>query len=653
MTVERIGVLMVHGIGTNPPNQFLVDQTRKIVAAMSEEVASIDVLSEPAVQKAVPDKYVVDYAANMVRVEAKIDGANPRTLQIDFNEVYWADLGEKPTLSNQINFWFWALSMWSVAARDHSPLDGANAMYQPKGGGIRWWERPLLGFFGILFLLGAATIGLYNVIAARIKLPRLAISDILTAYLGDVMLYSESDGADDPAVCDFALPPRVGIRARMVDALVEFAMRDYDRWFLVAHSQGTVIAYNGLMETAAALPNYLTEKRWAEVQHAGFKETQAAVEGAMMPRRPTWLQPTDGIGRCALFEKLGGFLTFGSAIGKFRGIWPIIVPANNDEYVFDAGFRWINVYDWTDPVSGSLRAYSRETGFDKKGKRLKKQAPVVGNHVAAKIDYNISYRSGWIWLLSHLQYLDYYSRAYRRPSPLLVTAVAGWLMERKPQEESALRWKALVESAPNAVLRNAIAATEVVLATVAVWLSTAALLWWLVDHKWLRWLDTVYLPVLAGVALVVAGVLNLCGWAMKSRKEHGGVARGVRWFVVLLGGASIVAASARLFCCFKMPAWINAVFQWLAGIVAEVLALRWIDIPLRWLAGTWAEFLSLPWVKIAVEWLTGLLYRPDAIGMSLGLLSLTVTLIVVLGGLRWLIQPIPAPKPKPKSTPKT
>src|SRR5882762_6909108 len=105
MTTERIGVLLIHGIGTNTPNQFLVDQTRKIVAAMSEEVAAINVKSEPPIGEKVPDKYVVNYATNRVTVAVRTKEG--RSLDIDFNEVYWADLGEKPTLVNQMKFWFW------------------------------------------------------------------------------------------------------------------------------------------------------------------------------------------------------------------------------------------------------------------------------------------------------------------------------------------------------------------------------------------------------------------------------------------------------------------------------------------------------------------------------------------------------------------
>ena len=132
MAEQRIGVLLVHGIGSNTPNQFLVDQTRKIVAAMGEQVAAISVLHEPPVGDKVPDRYVVDYKANRVQVEVKTKASRTeaaRTLHIGFNEVYWAALGEKPTLVNHVIFWFWALSMWALAARDYTRLPGFSGMY--------------------------------------------------------------------------------------------------------------------------------------------------------------------------------------------------------------------------------------------------------------------------------------------------------------------------------------------------------------------------------------------------------------------------------------------------------------------------------------------------------------------------------------------
>jgi hypothetical protein len=260
----------------------------------------------------------------------------------------------------------------------------------------------------------------------------------------------------------------------------------------------------------------------------------------MMPIRPIWLADNDCIDRRTLFSKLRGFLTYGSAIGKFRGIWPIIVPANRDEYVFRQDFDWVNVHDWTDPVSGPLRAYSRATGFDAMDVPINGQRRVVAGRVSANIDFNISYKAGWAWLLSHLQYLKHSSGAYQRPNPLLVSEVAGWLLGRPPQ------WQALIATSPNTILRTIMAASEVFLATVVVWLSTAGLLWWLVDNKvkWLGWLESLYLPLAAVIAIVVAGLADTCGRLVR-RYHHGPIPRWMRVLVVaacaLVIGGSVYA----------------------------------------------------------------------------------------------------------------
>lgn len=48
------------------------------------------------------------------------------------------------------------------------------------------------------------------------------------------------DGPDEP--------PRAAIRRRMVPTMVDVAAAGYDRWYILAHSLGSVVAWNGLME---------------------------------------------------------------------------------------------------------------------------------------------------------------------------------------------------------------------------------------------------------------------------------------------------------------------------------------------------------------------------------------------------------------------
>ena len=89
------------------------------------------------------------------------------------------------------------------------------------------------------------------------------------------------DGPDEP--------PRAAIRRRMIRAMIEVAEADYDRWYIIAHSLGTVVAWNGLMEIQQTLPNYIGETCW------NAPETR--------PLRAT--SPTPGATRCCPTGRYG------------------------------------------------------------------------------------------------------------------------------------------------------------------------------------------------------------------------------------------------------------------------------------------------------------------------------------------------------------
>ncbi|MPZ30404.1 MAG: hypothetical protein GEV13_05290 [Rhodospirillales bacterium] len=569
-----------------------------------------------------PDRFNADFAKNIVRVDVTTASTPARELRIEFNEVYWADLGEEATLPRQVKFWFWALSMWTVAGREHTKLVGFKDMYVPRDGRFKYLGRFVLGFYGALFLLGAATVGLLNVILDRLKLPRVPISDLLTAYVGDVMLYSQPARDQNPIVSELGEPPRVAIRARMVDALVEFAMREYDQWFILAHSLGSVVAYNGLMETEAALPNYLGPTRWQQVKAfrtAGGERIHSIVEpviDVMLPRRPVWLKPTDGIDRRVLFGRLRGLLTYGSAIGKFRAIWPVIVPANRDEYVFPEKFEWFNVHEPTDPVSGPLLAFLGTRGrWDGTDQNI--NAPETVDHrSAAKIKKSIAYKAGPIWLLSHLGYLKRPSPGFERPRHLLVSKVSSWLINDSFDADG------LQSAAPAVWPRAALRVAEVLLIGLAVWLGTAALLWYILPHKWLAWLRRGEWPVTAVSVIAVAAVLNLIGWLV-NRKHDGDTPRWLRWLTIGVAGALL----------WKTSPWIGAA---LGHVKACFVSTG------RWLAGELAAIAP-------VQYVVQLLNHPGAARTAIGLLSLTLILIVALGAIRWLFQPLPV-QPKEHMT---
>lgn len=193
-------------------------------------------------------------------------------------------------------------------------------------------------------------------------------------------------------------------------------MQNYDRWYILAHSQGTVIAFNGLMETEQALPNYLSQELWEELKVKNpdlITKTTEELPKKMMPTRPAWLENNDTISRRELFCGFQGIMTYGSPLRKFAVLWPKIVPLNNDEKVFPLDCEWINIYDPTDPVADSLEYFDpkSDSGVSSESHRA----------IAPK---NYAYRAGSFHLLSHINCLTFQPGR----ETLLVRKLADWLV---------------------------------------------------------------------------------------------------------------------------------------------------------------------------------------------------------------------------------
>jgi hypothetical protein len=142
----------------------------------------------------------------------------------------------------------------------------------------------------------------------------------------------------------------------MIRAIADVACNNYDRWYILAHSQGSVVAFNGLMETAYAWPGYLEKDRWDQLlperpRGAGTADL-IPPQGRVMPRRPVWAADDDIAYRRRIFARFRGSLTYGSPLEKFAALWPALVPISR-EPVFSPWIPWLNIHDPTDPVSGA------------------------------------------------------------------------------------------------------------------------------------------------------------------------------------------------------------------------------------------------------------------------------------------------------------
>ncbi|MBO9669437.1 MAG: hypothetical protein J7485_02855 [Sphingobium sp.] len=421
---EHAGLLVVHGIG----EQKRFETTRQLVQSILAGLGARDdgsrysLVDRTANPTEIPINCPhIDRSSGPFTIACE-DAAGKRTTHLHVHEVWWSDLGAPSSFSEQVRFWLWGLGQWCalVIWSKHDPNKPSNtellmtpptkfrAELNAKGKARnkskdKTQARPIARF--LLFLSGLyALFTLFSWEAVKRVFSWLSDSagspSILTAYVGDVRIYTQAPGKGGGNLTDLGQPWRTTIRRRMISELIAMAERDYDRWYVLGHSLGSIVAFNGVQEPEWNLPNYLdpaqTDRLRASATANGLWVTTPPAAGepqpnlhVMMPRRPVWLGPTERISRKALFKTFNGMITYGSPLDKFAALWPRIVPINKQRDVFDAKADWVNLSDATDPVGAQVGAF--EQGW-------RKGTP------AAQSPFNVRVRASAFFLLSHIRY---------------------------------------------------------------------------------------------------------------------------------------------------------------------------------------------------------------------------------------------------------
>jgi len=425
--VERVGVLVVHGVGEQRRFEHLESEARKVVNAILAIYGRRRSDVTVTLTFGESDSFHGDQSSWVSGAEAPLHvlvDFNDKVVDVAFHEVWWADVNERLTLGKQVRFWLWGLSAAGLVRHTKNKLPSANKMVSPANAG----RFPLLHRFRLFhistsFGLSVFSIAIVNAVLKRLNFPPLPSTRIIVNYLSGVKLYSQHTRAGGGPMDGPDEPPRAAIRRRMVRAIVDAATAKFDRWYILAHSLGSIVAWNGIMEPEESLPNYLDEARWKRVQAmAGLAGTSQEIIqiNRMMPNRPVWLGTRETIVRKVLFEKFCGILTYGCPLERFGEFWPAMVPIN-PHHAFPRQAEWINVYDPTDPVGTWIRSFEpppvQETEMDGR-KRL-----TVNNFPC---------RASPILLLSHICYLTVSRLSSLRLIPntpdLLVNRVAEWLV---------------------------------------------------------------------------------------------------------------------------------------------------------------------------------------------------------------------------------
>ena len=439
-TSERIGIIFVHGIGEQRRFEHLDAELRPLIDAIARRSgnspvprATIEIIAgQASTLHADQDTWSMQSGAP---IRAVLDEGGARK-ELFFHEVWWADVNEPYSFGKQVRFWLWGLSMWANPSKRGSNLSGAEAMIAPAFGawGLRDEMIMRAKLFGVgnIFAMAAFSLGAAIFFAKRLfgfSAPN--IVRVFINYISSVKLYSQRRRSDGGFLDAYQEPPRASIRRRMIRTITDVALNDYSRWYVFAHSLGSVVAYNGVMENAHALPNYLDEQRWKALVSGiavgngrqrfagpGRQDKDLVPEelGQMVPARPLWLQANDVVYRDELFSKFRGLFTYGSPLDKFAAIWPARVPINVKEPAFGVvpsgairEVEWINTYDPTDPVAATLDAFSKPKGA------------VQGSTIEPR---NFGYAAHPILLYSHLCYL----RGRAGQTDRLVDRVMQWVL---------------------------------------------------------------------------------------------------------------------------------------------------------------------------------------------------------------------------------
>src|ERR1017187_3768238 len=356
---RRVGVLVIHGVGEQKRFEHLEEIALNL--AKAAKGASVDVkygsqFGRHAEQQSWHESPII------VRWKSE-----QQWTEAHFREVYWADFGMP------VSVWVWSHMLWWVMSMPGARVFSAGDCPGQESLDLHLHElrapaKPppsarLGARFYLWFICSIATplvlfakplqMLLERLISWDLPLPR-----VLMHTLGNVMLYQAATVYRD-RLESFDEKRRTGIRRRMVQGLLGMAAEaekgKLDAFYILSHSLGTVVAFNALMESPAALPNFLTEEEWENIPSGLKKNSGPPAPADQIPNRPSWLAPNDSINREALLKKCKGFLTVGCPLDKFAALWPALVPIST--HPLAPTIRWVNVADGLDIVADELHHF--------------------------------------------------------------------------------------------------------------------------------------------------------------------------------------------------------------------------------------------------------------------------------------------------------
>ncbi len=261
-----------------------------------------------------------------------------------FYEAYWADLDQPYNFFRWLKLIWWGLTIWSRRYYDPPP---AGMRTISVGGFKRLLTRIQLGILSLVFLILLVTLRVVNQIIVVVFKKQLPLGQTLYNFLGDVQLFvSESIRFDTLETLD--RKSRYAIRTRLWDVLARANMDPVQEIYILAHSLGTVIAFNALMEQEGMIPSYIDDQDLrAALQAKGFLNSQGRAD------------------RERFLSKISAVFTLGSPLDKFAAIWPRVIPVNlSDPRKGQKPIPWFNIHDILDIVGANLNHFKNIPGLE-------------------------------------------------------------------------------------------------------------------------------------------------------------------------------------------------------------------------------------------------------------------------------------------------
>lgn len=363
--VEHICIMLVHGVGDQKRFEYLEVIANNLYRALKKDPKRQAYLQVRWGDQTARGAVGVNWSEVPALLGWRKD--NGGRIEAALREIHWSDLDEPYTFWSWLKLAGWSLSMPGLCLYSRRATQTELPSLQEPGSGpakLHFKVRAQLFVTAMLFFCMLISLDLLYWLVQRLSFKPKILRNargLIYDYLGDVKLYQDwcLRKKDTDSIEVAGGKSRAAIRRRMVRALIRTAQEgecgQCDGYYIMAHSLGTVVAYNALMTPGQELAHCLTEEEWNNLPAVFKKKMAPYPDNFEMPARPPWLAPEDGIDRERLFRNMRGLVTMGSPLNKFAALWPAIVPVNTESIgrtVPQAKIPWINLSDKQDIVAG-------------------------------------------------------------------------------------------------------------------------------------------------------------------------------------------------------------------------------------------------------------------------------------------------------------